>query len=199
MSYDFPRLLEKHLAYDLIYRLFLWAGIALLFYYLASLANDHGGKAVAVAVHSGDKWNLLGPSALIVFSVGCWAKNVTLKLTESTLGHSVGTFISSLFCKIATDMLLATFGLGASSLGYLAYYIHFEHPATAPIAVNIFLGVGTVGMLAILFLLGACIAILKAKADSEVAKYLKKIPCKWVVLIYPSIIAYMASIVWLDG
>ncbi|OIQ63171.1 hypothetical protein GALL_552890 [mine drainage metagenome] len=202
MSCDFPKLLEKHLAYDLIYRLFLWAGIALLFYYLASLANAGGGKAIVDALHSGDKskyWNLLGPSALVVWSIGCWSKNVTLKLTDSTWGHSVGSCITSVLCKVATDMLLATFGLGASFLGYLTYYIRFEHPATAPISVNIFLGVGVVDMLGILSLLGVCIAILKAKPDSEVAKLMRKIPWKWVFSIYPAVIALMAAIVWLDG
>lgn len=202
MSCDFPKLLEKHLAYDLIYRLLLWAGIALLFYYLASLASDHGGKAIADALHSGDKskyWNLLGPSALIVWSVGCGAKNITLKLTESTWGYSVGTCLTSILCKVAADMLLATFGLGASFLGYLTYYISFEHPTTAPIEVNIFLGFGVLDMLGILSLLGICIAILKAKPDSEVAKLMEKIPLKWVFIIYPSTMSLMAAIVWLDG
>ena len=199
MSCDFPKLLEKHLAYDLIYRFFLWAGIALLFYFLASLANDQGGNAIAKAVHKDDKWNVLGPSALIVWSIGCLAKNVTLKLTESTWGHSFGACITSILCKIATDMLLATFGLGASFLGYLTYYVHFEHPATAPISVNIFLGVGFFYMLGMLFLLGICIAILKAKSDSEVAQLMRKIRWKWVFSIYPLVIVVMGAIVWSDG
>jgi len=96
-------------------------------------------------------------------------------------------------------MLLATFGLGASFLGYLACYIHFEHPATAPISVNIFFGVGIVDMLGILFLLGICIAILKVKPDSEVAKLMRKIQWKWVFSIYPAVIALMTAIVWLEG
>lgn len=202
MSYDFQKLLEKHLAYDLIYRLFLWAGIALFFYYIASLSNAHGDRAIVDSLHSGDKskyWNILGPSAMVVWAIGCWAKNVTLKLTISTWGYALGTCITSFLNKIATDMLLATFGLGASFLGYLAYYIHFEHPTAAPISVNIFIGVGVAGMLGILSLLGFCIAILKTKSDSGVAQLLRKIPWKGVFSIYPLVIICNAAIVWLGG
>lgn len=202
MTCDFSKALEKHLAYDLVYRLFLWAGIALLFYYLASLADARGGKTIAEAIHGGDKskyWNVLGPSALVVWAIGCWAKNITFKLTERAWGYAIGHCITSFFAKVAADMLLATFGLGASFLGYLVYYIRFEHPASAPIVVNVFIGVGIVDMLLILFLLGICILILKAKPDSGTAALMKKIPWKGVFLIYPLIISCMAAILWLDG
>ncbi|MEQ6342907.1 MAG: hypothetical protein M3A44_15005 [Gammaproteobacteria bacterium] len=173
MTFDFAKLLEKHPVGDLLYRLVLWAGIAFLFYYLASLANENGGQYVSDAVRGGNKgeyWNVLGSFGLIFWIVGCFSKNISLKLPENRNLSSAGFAVTSVLTKLATDILLAAFGLGASFLGYLGYYIQFEHPASAPIRINLFIGFGFTAMLVLIALLGFRVIVLKAKPDSAMSR-----------------------------
>ena len=199
MKFNFAKYLEEHPVFDLTYRLLLWAGIAYLFYNLASHADANGGQYISDAVRGGNKakyWNVLGSFGLIFWVIGCFAKSISLKIPENRYLSSAGFAITSVLTKLATDILLAAFGLGASFLGYLGYYVQFEHPASAPIRVNLFLGFGFTAMLVLVALLGCCVLVLKAKPDSVITKFMQKLPWEAVMTIYPVLGTVMAWSLW---
>ncbi len=189
MQNRFVRHLNLHWSYEPIYRFILWLfiGVMFSFIYLDNLGYQ---SLIEEGMKYGDtkvkEWNDKGVLGLCIFVFVFFIHNVKL--------HSKGKYKNSLeylshaLSKVASDIILPVFCIGASILGTISYITIKAAADKNEIYFVAFLGFQFLIVLAVLW---AGVHILKPNEPTMFDKYLEKLPLKYCFVVYPVVYLVM--------
>ncbi len=186
--FNFSKFLDDHPVFELVYKAFLASGLAIIFFYLASIGNENGGAYLKEAIESGDKglyWNVLSSFGIMFFLGGMWFKNIDFKISNNFI-KTIWSYPSTIIQKIAQDVLLSSFSLSSAFLGYIVftYIVNFSAPDDFWL-LTLIVSWGGLSLGFLTSVLGFFVYVLKVKGDHIITTWLKQRNIFLVIFMYP--------------
>jgi hypothetical protein len=196
-----PPLVQSRLV-DLGYRFLLWSSLSFSLHYLATLADDNGGKRLAAALRNppNDEYaTVVFGFALLLFVVALLMKDLNHLISAITVLGRLGSITVALIARVSSDLLMSTFGMGAFIVGWMGFDGYYRHVGSVWTGNTVrVLGFGLAEFLGLVVALGLMAVVVRIDQENRFARAWYQARFIWRLLAYLTFLLGLYYAFWIN-